>query len=145
MGPPVSPPWDPMVPPVSLPRDRMTLPMSPAQDPAAPLVSFLWYPMVPPVSPPRDPMASRVALSRSGGASCISCLRSCDTGCCSSSSSSSCTDSSLPGFTPRSSSPTPWLPVLPGPSVHCTACRLAFACKRASQGPHWAVVAIPIA
>ena len=85
--------------------------------------------------------ASRVISSGSDGAFCvsssgsdnasyISCLRSCDAGCFSGSSSctSSCgdplhtTDSFLLGFTPRSSLPTPSLPVLSGPLIHYTNC-----------------------
>ena len=100
------------------------------------------------VSSSRSNGASRVCCPGSGGAFYISCFCSYDTGCYSSSSSctSSCrapllpTGSSPSIFTPESLSPTP-----PGLSIHCTACRFAFNCKRASQGPHWPVVAIPIA
>ena len=83
----------------------------------------------------------------------FSCLRSCDAGCCSSSSSCTLTcraplhptGSSSPGFMSRSSSPTSSLPVLPGPSIHCTACRFALTCKHASQDPHWPALVIYIA
>ena len=173
--PPESPPRDPTAPPVSLLRDPMALPVSPSRDPAASPYLFLgirWrFPYVLVgvrrhlrVSFSGPDGASRVSSSESCGASCftssgfdgsscVSCLRSRDAGYCSSSSSctSSCrapifpTYSSSPSFTPRSTSPTPSLSVLPGPLIHCTACRFAFTCKRDSQGPHWITVSILIA
>ena len=85
---------------------------------------------------------SCVFSSGSRGVFCISCLRYDDVGCCSSSSSSSCTlscrapiipaDSSSPGFNSRFQSSAPILPVLSSPSIHCTACRFVFTCKHPS-------------
>ena len=154
VAPPVSPLRDPTVPPVYLswnsrvpsvylPRDPMALPVSPVRGPVAPLVS-----------PPRDSAAPPVSpSSEADGASCVFCLRCRDAGCCFSSNSctSSCgatllpTDLSSPGFTSESSLPTQMRPVLSGASIHCTAYRFAFACKRPWQNPCWPGVAIPTA
>ena len=55
------------------------------------------------------------------------------------------TISSSPSFTSMSLSPTTLLSVLSGQSIHFPACHFVFTCMRASQRPHWPVVAIPIA
>ena len=164
VAPPVSPHRDPTVPTmslrrdsnlpsVSLPRDPMALPVSPARDPAAP-----------PVPPPRDPAAPLISSLRELAVPPVSRLR----GPASppvlpvfvlvmlapAQAPAPVRRAAEPLFfrlihlhpasRPRLSSPVPLLPVLSDPSIYCTACRLASTCKRASQGPHWPVVTIPI-
>ena len=121
----VSPARDPIAPPVS-PRDPVEPSVSPSLDSMTPPVSsrrdpcFPRDPMAPPGSLPCDPMTSPVSplVSLLGvrWRPCIFVLRR-----------RLLLQLQLlyfelqSTFSPRSSSPTPLLPVLSGPSVHCTA------------------------
>ena len=139
MAPLVSPPCDPMALPVSPPRDPMEPPASPPRDLAAPTVSPPRDLAVPPLSPPgvrRRLLCPLIGILRLLQLQLLYVeMRS----------PSFPIDSSSPAFISRSSSPKPTLPVLPGPSIHCTACSLAYTYKRASQSPCWPFVAIHIA
>ena len=64
-------------------------------------------------------------------ASRVSCLQSCDVSCCS--SSSSCHRAAGPlFFLIHLCTIANTVAAVSGPSIHCTACRFAFICKRAS-------------
>ena len=165
VAPPVSPRWDPTVPPVflsrdlivspvSISRDSMVSPVSLPRDLMAPLVSPARDPVVLLVSPSRGPLSPPVSLLRCPAAPLMFpvCVRVMTIAASASAPVRRATESLFvstdpvsPGFISMSLSPTPSLPVLSGPSIHCTVCRFSSTGKRASQNPYWPGVTIPIA